>query len=119
VLEDLSNVILVFLPANTTSMLQPTDQGLIISLKCHFPKLILLRMIKCTEKKQDDMVTLLDAVRCVEKVCRQAMKKSIPNCFCHAGISSKVQECTDITEKEDDQPLSKWVQKADCGILGQ
>jgi hypothetical protein len=31
---------LVFLPANTTSMLQPMDQGVIRSLKCHYRKLI-------------------------------------------------------------------------------
>jgi hypothetical protein len=67
VLENLENIKLVLLPANNTSLLQPMNQGVIRSLKCHFRKLILLRMIECIEKKQDHMVTLLDAIRCVEK----------------------------------------------------
>jgi transposase len=52
-------------------------------------------------------------------------EKSIRNCFRHAGISSRVQEGVDVTEKEvdvdddDDLPLSEWVRKIDCGVLGQ
>jgi hypothetical protein len=62
VLEKLQNIKLVFLPANTTSMLQPMDQGVIRSLKCHYRRLILLRMIECIKKKQYHAVTLLDAI---------------------------------------------------------
>jgi hypothetical protein len=128
VLENLENMKLVFLPTNTASVLRPMDQGVIRSLKCHFHKLILLRMIDCTEKKQDDTATLLDAIRCVEKAWRRVMEKIIRNCFRHAGISPGVQEGVDATEKEDDVddddddddlPLSEWVRKIDCGVLGQ
>jgi hypothetical protein len=58
VLENLENIKLVFLPSNPTSMLQPMDQGMMRSLKCHFCKVILLRMIECIKKKQDHAVTL-------------------------------------------------------------
>ena len=34
--SDLTNVQLVFLPPNTTSVLQPMDQGVIRSLKAHY-----------------------------------------------------------------------------------
>jgi hypothetical protein len=51
VLEKLENIKLVFLPANTTSMLQPMDQAVIRILKCHYRKLILLRIMECIEKK--------------------------------------------------------------------
>jgi hypothetical protein len=71
VLEKLENIKLVFLPANTKSMLQPMDQGVIRSLKCHYRKLMLLRMIECIEKKQDHAVTLLDAIRCIETAWRR------------------------------------------------
>jgi hypothetical protein len=98
VLENLEYIELLFLPADTTSVLQPMDQGVIRSLKCHFCKLILLRMIECTEKKQDHTATLLDAVRCVEKAWRLVTEKIIRNCFRHAGISSRVQEGVDVTE---------------------
>jgi hypothetical protein len=46
VLENLENIHFMYLPANTTSVLQPMDQGVIRSLKCHFRRLILLRRIE-------------------------------------------------------------------------
>jgi hypothetical protein len=128
----LENIKLVFLPANTTSMLQPMDQGVIRSLKCH-RKLILLRMMECIEKKQDHAVTLLDAIRCIKKAWRQVTDRTIHNCFRHAGILSaqgvNVTENEDDVEVEvataaaaaaddDDLPLSEWVRKIDCDVLG-
>jgi hypothetical protein len=133
-LEKLENIKLVFLPANTTSMLQPMDQGVIRSLKCQYRKLILLRMMECIEKKQDHAVTLLDAIRCIEKSWRQVTDRTIHNCFRHVGILStqgvNVTENEDGVEVEaaaataaaadddDDLPLSEWMRKIDCGMLG-
>jgi hypothetical protein len=49
--------------------------------------------------------------------------------FRHAGISLRVQEGVDVTQKEedvdddddddDDLSLSEWVRKVNCGVLGQ
>jgi hypothetical protein len=57
----------------------------------------------------------------------EARRKTIRNCFRHTGISSRVQEGVDVTEKEDDVdddddddlPLSEWMRKVYCGVLGQ
>jgi hypothetical protein len=76
-LDNLQNIKLVFLPVNTTSVLQPMDQGVIRSLKCHFCKLILLRMIECIDKKQEHTATLLHAIQCVDKAWRHATEKTI------------------------------------------
>jgi hypothetical protein len=125
VLQKLENIKLAFLSANTTSMLQPMDQGVIRSLKCHYRKLILLIMVECIEKKQDHAVTLLDAIRCIEKAWRRVSDKTIHNCFRYAGILSaqgvNVTEIEDDVEVEaattaaaasdDDLPLSEWVRK--------
>jgi hypothetical protein len=51
VLQKLENVKLVFLPANSASVLQPVDQGVARSIKCHYFKLILLRMTECIGKE--------------------------------------------------------------------
>jgi hypothetical protein len=62
VLEKVENIKLMFLPANTKSMLQPTDQRVTRSLKHHYRKLILLKMVEFIKKKTDHAITLLDAI---------------------------------------------------------
>ena len=55
-------------------------------LKCHFRKLVLLRMIKCIDMKEVYSVNLLDAVRFVSKAWERVTEETIQNCFRHAGI---------------------------------
>ena len=49
--QKLKNIKQVFLPPNSTSVLQPMDQGVIRSLKSHFRKLLILKIIESMEKK--------------------------------------------------------------------
>ena len=67
------------------------------SLKCHFRKLVLLRMIECIDKKEVYSVKLLDAVRFVHKAWE-----------CVTEI-----ECSAATKEDDDLPLSEWVRRID------
>ena len=89
------------------------------SQKCHFHILILLQMIKCIDKKEVYSVNLLNAVQFVHKAWECITEKTIPNCFCHAGIiqeevSTEIK-CSIATmeEDEDDLPLSEWVRRID------
>jgi hypothetical protein len=139
-LDNLQNIKSVFLPANTTSVLQPMDRGVIRSLKCHFRKLILLRMIEFIDKKQEHTATLLPAVRCVDKAWRRVTEKTIRNCFRHAEITTGGQEdietaengcneendaaaaaaspaAADDDDDDDDLPLSERVGKVDRDTL--
>ena len=43
---------LIFLPPNTTSRLQPMDQGVIRSLKAHYKTMSIKKLIEATEKKK-------------------------------------------------------------------
>ena len=47
------------------------------SLKGHFRKLILLRIIECIDEKEVYSVNLLDAVRFVHKVWERVTEKTI------------------------------------------
>ena len=83
------------------------------SLKCHFRKLVFLRMTECIDKKEVYSVNLLDAVRFVHKAWEHITEKTIQNCFRHAGIiqeevSTEI-ECSIATTEEDKDnlPLSE------------
>jgi hypothetical protein len=120
VLEKLENI-----PVNTTSVLQPMDQVVTRSLKCHYHKLVFLRMLECIEKKQDRAITLLDAIRCIEKAGRRVTVRTIRKGFRYAGIlTAKGVDVSDSEDAvvgqvatavaaadDDDLPLSKLVQK--------
>ena len=59
--NDLSNVTVQYLPPQTTSHLQPCDQGIIQCFKRHYRQLLLQQHIIAVERKEDFKPTVLDA----------------------------------------------------------
>lgn len=60
----LSNVRLQYFPPNTTSVLQPLDQGIIRAFEKHYPKYVLKYIVVCSTRAQtlvDIKITYLDA----------------------------------------------------------
>ncbi|GBP11407.1 Tigger transposable element-derived protein 4 [Eumeta japonica] len=53
-IQNLTNIKLTFLPANTTSVIQPIDQGTIRSLKSHYGKLLGHKMTSNTTDDDSD-----------------------------------------------------------------
>lgn len=60
--KNLDYIKLVFLPPNTTSVLQPMDQGVIRSLKCIYRKQLILRILESYDKNVECNISLLDAM---------------------------------------------------------
>ena len=50
-IDNLVSIELIFLPPNTTSKLQPMDQGIIRSLKSHYKTMSLKKLVEAIEKK--------------------------------------------------------------------
>ena len=72
---------LVFLPPNTTSTLQPCDQGIIQNLKVHYRKFLLIRMITAVEAKEEFSPNLLDSLYTLhlawDNISPETIKKTV------------------------------------------
>ena len=85
----LSNVKLVFFPPNTTSVIQPLDQGVIRSFKCYYRQMLVKHIIaQCTAAQNWNQVTItaLDACRWIDLAWNKVTAITIFNCFKKAGF---------------------------------
>lgn len=104
VIENLQNIELRFLPANTTSVLQPMDQSVIKSLKSHYRRRLLMELV---ESNGDFKPSMLDAIQMVSRAWAEVTDKTIRHSFKHAGWLEDPEPADD----EDDLPLAVWVQQ--------
>lgn len=100
-IEDLSNLKLIFLPPNTTSVTQPMDQGVIRCLKAHYRKR-LVKLILCNldSNKPLPKISLITALQLLVSAWNEVSKATIVNCFRKSKISEKDQ--TNAVNDEDD-----------------
>ena len=98
-IDDLTNIEVVFLPPNTTSLIQPMDQGIIKCLKGYYRVKLHERMITELDldisRKATDViktVTLLDAVNLISEAWLEVKPETIANCFRHGGFRTIEQE---------------------------
>ena len=99
--EGLEAVKLVFLPPNTTSKLQPMDQGVIRALKAKYRSAIVKMYITYIEAKGEvPKISILDAMKFLVQAWNRVSKETIQNCFRCAGIYLETQ--ADAIEDNDD-----------------
>ena len=77
---------LVFLPPNTTSLLQPSDQGIIRNLKVHYRHILLQKRVMAIDKNEGFSVNVLDALRILQVAWDKVSEQTIANCFQHSGF---------------------------------
>ena len=100
-ISNLTNVQLVFLPPNTTSILQPTDQGVIRSLKAHYRGRVVRLLCRTLEKKGPcPKISILQSMNILVDSSKAVSKETIINCFRKAGITSAVQQAA-ISDSDD------------------
>ena len=97
--EGLQAVELIFLPPNTTSKLQPMDQGVIRSLKAKYRSAVVKLYINRIESGQElPKISILDAMKFL--AWNRVIKDTVQTCFKRAGISKDAQ--ADAVEEIDD-----------------
>lgn len=85
----LDNVKLKFFPANTTSKVQPLDQGIIRAFKAHYRRYLVKHIIASAGgavTADDITVTALDAVYWIESAWNAVTQATIQNTFRFAGF---------------------------------
>lgn len=105
VIDNLSNIKLVFLPPNMPSILQPMYMGVIKSLKGFYKRFIVLHLISQRERNLSESVSVLDAINLLTDAWNQVTPKTISNCF----IKSKLNNVPVTDEEEGSLSLSEWL----------
>ena len=120
----LSNVTLLFFPPNTTSKVQPLDEGIIRCFKTYYRSQLVKHIIgSCTLTSTPDrvVVTALDAIYWIAKAWNDVSESTIRNTFRTAGferhraistIKDNTEEISEITVDPTDlfmhgDPLQK------------
>ncbi|XP_039386738.1 tigger transposable element-derived protein 4-like [Mauremys reevesii] len=75
-----------YLPPNTTSKLQPMDQGIIQVLKVYYRKMLMRQYLLHDEKKAQYTPSLLDAMNFLRSAWNNVKKETISNCWMHCVI---------------------------------
>ena len=103
---DLSHVKVVFFPANTTSVLQPLDQGIIRAMKLHYRK----RLLRSVLARVDDdhtvesiskSVSVLDACHWIVDSVKDISPTTVGKCFANARFSVDPADSS-VNDPEDD-----------------
>ena len=85
----LTAIEIAYLPPNTTSLIQPCDQGIIRSFKTHYRTKLLRRLLLWFESNRGSKkfeISLLDAVNLSLQAWAMVDSNTIANCFKHSGF---------------------------------
>ncbi|XP_014220278.2 tigger transposable element-derived protein 6-like [Trichogramma pretiosum] len=105
----LTNVKIIFLPPNTTSVSQPLDQGIIKNFKVNYRRRVLKHLLKSIDDNIQDSkpskITVLDAIQWIISSVKEIKKETVQNCFIKCGFSTEVMLNTaveaEFAERED------------------
>jgi hypothetical protein len=117
----LKNVKLIFLPPNTTSMLQPLDQGIIRSFKVEYRKLLLRHVLSQISscKSSEELaksVSVLDAVSWITSALKRVGPGTVLKCFKKAGFASTSEVAPDSVTDENEKELNELLTHLDSNV---
>ena len=119
----LKHIKIVFLPPNTTSVIQPLDQGIIKAFKCYYRKELAKKAVTeinvCDSSASSSVssiaksVSLLDAMHYIKMSWDSVTKDTIKNCFLACEFKSKESQeiaATSEGKEEFDKDFLQYVE---------
>ena len=108
----LTNINLQFLPSNSTSRLQPLDQGIIKAIKAHYRKRLMEAALVCLDqgKYKSEVVksvTVLDACYWLASAVKSVKKTTVKKCFAMSGFGEDILD----TDSDENIPLAELVRR--------
>lgn len=97
----LVNVKVIFLPANTTSKLQPLDQGIIHTFKRIYRREVVKHTLTCLEENISPEINVLLAMKFARKAWFTVSDVTVKNCFKKAGFSICPAKQDSLTEQNE------------------
>jgi hypothetical protein len=104
----LSNIKLIFLPPNATSVLQPMDMGVIHAIKCLYRVKVARKLLALIETKPNPTpknIDLYDALIMLKQSWDEISAETVKNCFVKSGFQLNFVESIEMPEIED---ISVW-----------
>lgn len=84
--DELQHIKVVYLPPNSTSKLQPLDQGVIQNFKINYRREVVRHILTNLESNGSLEINVLIAMRFVKKAWLSVTQTTIANCFRKAGF---------------------------------
>ena len=101
--QEYSHIKFLMLPPNATSIMQPLDQGIILSAKRRYKKKLAERYLACVENNKDanSLLKALDIAQATNMIAaswRETSSTIIQNCFRKAGFKHHAVDPAPTTE---------------------
>lgn len=97
----LKNIMIKFLPPNTTAKLQPLDQGIIKAFKVGYRRRLVQRLLINLRLGVELKVDLLGAIQMLTGAWNDVKQSTVVNCFRKAGFVVAPDEGCSDTEDDD------------------
>jgi hypothetical protein len=106
-IKGLKNVKVFYFPPNTTSLLQPMDQGVIRNIKSYYRASLNKKHVEALDKGTEFNINVLDALIEAQSAWSKVKQETIANCWLHMSfreyekpISNEVVEHKGLTNEE-------------------
>ncbi|GBO40936.1 hypothetical protein AVEN_17130-1 [Araneus ventricosus] len=106
----------VFCPANTTTKLQPMDQGIIRSFEINYRRQFVHKLVDAIDEGSTLKINVLDSMGMTDYTWRNATQKTVQNCFKNAGFKIGCKEEKEINEKESKSIEKEAEETVDAAI---